>query len=441
MPQPRRAHVVIIGGGFAGLATARALKRVPVRVTLIDRRNHHLFQPLLYQVASAALNPGDIAYPIRSVLGRQKNARVLLGNVTAIDRASKTVHFDGGELDYDYLIVATGATHSYFGNDDWATHAPGLKTIEDALDIRRRVLLAYEAAERETDRTKQRAWMTFVVIGAGPTGVELAGALAEIASHALAKDFTRIDPTDARVILVEGQDRILNGYSEKLSAKAQTQLEKIGVEVKLGGMVSAIDERGVQVANERIDARTTLWAAGVRGSSLAKTLDCELDRAGRVKVDDRLNVVGDKNVFVLGDLASLAQDGKQLPGVAQVAIQGGKYTARVIRARLKDQASEAKPFRYRDKGSMATIGRARAVAQTGRFEFSGFIAWLAWCFIHVLFLVGFRNRLAVMFSWAWNWITFQRGARLITGELPELPSTSRNKDGKADPSDIVSLGL
>ena len=432
-------HVVIIGGGFGGLASAKALRRAPVRITLIDRRNHHLFQPLLYQVASAALNPADIATPIRSVLRKQKNARVLLADVERIDRSAQIVHFEGGEIAYDFLIVATGATHSYFGNDSWSEYAPGLKTIEDALEIRRRVLLAYEAAERETDPVRQTAWMTFVVIGAGPTGVELAGALAEIATHALAKDFTRIDPRKARVVLVEGLDRVLAGYPEKLSKSAKSQLEKIGVEVMLGARVTGIDERGVDVGEVRIDARTALWAAGVQASPLALTLDCELDRNGRARVDPTLAIPEDPCVFVVGDLAHFEQGGAALPGVAQVAIQGGRHVAKVIRAELRSEQRPA--FHYNDKGSMATIGRARAVAHSGRIKLSGFLAWLAWCLIHVLFLVGFRNRLAVMFSWAWNWITFQRGARLITGDLPRLPPTSRGEDEEqeVDPSELIRL--
>ncbi len=431
-------HVVVIGGGFAGLAVAKALRKAPVRVTLIDRRNHHLFQPLLYQVASAALSPGDIAYPIRSALRAQKNARVLLANVERIDRRARKVHFDGGEIDYDYLVVATGATHSYFGNDGWADHAPGLKTIEDALEIRRRVLTAYEAAERETDPNRQRAWMTFVVIGAGPTGVELAGALSEIATKTLAKDFTRIDPRRARVVLVEGQDQVLAGYPDKLCASAKAQLERLGVEVMLGARVTGINGLGVDVGATRIEARTALWAAGVQGSPLATTLDSELDQSGRVVVESDLTIPGDPQVFVLGDLAHFQQDRELLPGVAQVAIQGGKHASAAIRADLRQAPRPS--FRYRDRGKMATIGRARAVAHSGHLKLSGLLAWLAWCFIHVIFLVGFRNRVAVMLSWAWHWISFQRGARLITGELPRLPAVAPARDPSVpDPVDIVRI--
>jgi NADH dehydrogenase len=439
-------HIVIIGGGFGGLSAARALaprrRRADVRVTLIDRRNHHLFQPLLYQVATAGLNPGDIAYPIRSVLRRQTNARVLLGEVTSIDRESRVVYFEGGEIVYDYLIVATGATHSYFGNDQWAEHAPGLKSIEDALEIRRRVLTAYEAAERETDPDRQAAWMTFVVVGAGATGVELAGVLAEIATKTLARDFRKIDPKNARVILVEGRDRVLGGFPESLSARARAQLEKLGVEVMLEARVNDIDATGVLIGDERVAARTVLWAAGVKASPLAATLECELDRAGRVSVTDRLHIAGDPRVFVIGDLAALEQDGAQLPGVAQVAIQGGRYVARSIARRLAGKVVED-GFRYKDKGALATIGRAAAVAHIGRFELSGFSAWMIWWAVHIAFLIGYRSKMMVMFGWIYNYLTFGRGARLITGDLPRLPPAGRDADsrdgGRADPADVIRL--
>lgn len=413
-----RPRVVIIGGGFGGLYAAQSLRRAPVEVTLIDRRNHHLFQPLLYQVASAALNPSDIAYPIRGALRRQKNARVLLASARAIDRARKCVVLESGELEYDYLIVATGATHSYFGHDEWAQHAPGLKTIEDALEIRRRVLLAFEAAEREDHAEHRKAWLTFVVVGAGPTGVELAGALAEIARHAIAKDFRAIDPTQARVILLEGADRVLPPYVPELSAKARKQLEELGVEVRTGALVTAIDDRGVSIGDERIEARTALWAAGVAASPLARTLDTALDRAGRVIVTDKLTVPGSDEVFVIGDLAAATTDGKPVPGVAPAAIQGGRHAARCIKAAVAGKPCP--PFRYRDKGSLATIGRAAAVAHIGRLKFAGFFAWLAWMGIHIFFLIGFRNRIFTMASWAWSYVTFQRGARLITGPPERL---------------------
>ena len=418
--EERRPHVVVIGGGFAGLHATRELARAPVRITLLDRRNHHLFQPLLYQVATAALNPSDIAYPIRSVLRRQKNARVLLADVTRIDTAARRVEFDGGAIDYDDLIVATGATHSYFGHLDWERLAPGLKTIEDAIDIRRRVFLAYEAAERETDPALRREWLTFVVVGAGPTGVELAGALSEIALHTLVRDFRAIDPTIARVILIEGMDRVLPPYPPGLSDKAGRQLQRLGVQVRTGAMVTAIDERGVELrGGERIPARTVLWAAGVAASPLAGSLGAPLDRAGRVQVGADLSLPHHPEVFVVGDAAQVAQpDGKPVPGVAPAAIQEGRHAARQIRRDLAGQPRQ--PFRYRDKGSLATIGRAAAVADLGRVKLSGFPAWLAWWAIHIFFLIGFRSRVLVMFGWAWSYFTFQRGARLITGEVRGL---------------------
>ncbi len=416
----RDPHVVIIGAGFGGLYAARALRRAPVRVTVIDRRNHHLFQPLLYQVATGALNASDIAYPIRSVVRRQKNTRVLLADAGRIDTAARRVEIDGDAIDYDYLIVATGATHSYFSHPEWEQLAPGLKSIEDALDIRRRVFLAYEAAEREPDPAPRAEWLTFVVVGAGPTGVELAGALSEIALHTLKRDFRSIDPAMARVVLLEGQDRVLPPYPPELSEKARKQLVRLGVEVRTGALVTAIDPHGVEVGgSERIPARTVLWAAGVAASPLAATLGAPLDRAGRVLVEPDLSLPAHKEVFVVGDLAAARQAGGALvPGVAPAAIQGGRHAARQI---LRDLAGEPREtFRYRDKGSLATIGRAAAVADLGRFALSGFLAWLAWWAIHIFFLIGFRSRVLVMFSWAWSYLTFQRGARLITGEVRQL---------------------
>lgn len=415
-----RPHVVIIGGGFGGLYAAKALRKAPVDITLIDRRNHHLFQPLLYQVATAALNPSDIAHPIRKILRKQKNVRVLLAEATRIDVDARTIELRNGELTYDYLIVATGATHSYFGNDQWATHAPGLKSIEDALDIRKRVYLAYEAAEREEVRELRLEWQTFVVVGAGPTGVELAGALAEIGKHTLAKDFRSIDPTEVRVVLVEGTGRVLPVYPEKLSGKARKQLEKLGVEVVTDTFVTDIDERGVEIGDERINARTVLWAAGVRGSSLARTLGVPLDKSGRVPVGDDLSIPGHPEVFVVGDLAKSVRDGAEVPGVAQGAIQGGRNTADNIKRDLGGK--DRKAFTYKDKGSMATIGRSAAVVDAGRLKFSGFFAWMFWWFVHIMFLIGFRSRLLVIFSWAWSYMTYQRGARLITGTIKELPA-------------------
>ena len=426
--QPR---VVIIGGGFGGLNAARQLSRAPVLVTLIDRRNHHLFQPLLYQVATAGLNPGDIASPIRRVLRHQKNAEVLLAEARSIDLAKKTIFLDEGTLDYDYLIVATGARHSYFGHDEWTPFAPGLKSIGDALEIRRRVLLAFELAERETNVHERKAWLTFVVVGAGPTGVELAGALCEIARHALAKDFRRIDPTQAQVILLEGSDRVLPAYAPELSAKAQKQLERLGVEVRTGQMVTGIDAEGVTIGTEKLPAKTVLWAAGVTASRLSKALDVPKDRAGRVSVNPDLTIPGYDTAYVIGDAASLMIDGVPIPGVAPAAMQEGKHAAKNILRSLR--AEPRTPFRYRDKGSMATIGRWSAVAQMGKLKISGPLAWLAWLLIHVMFLIEFRNRLIVLMQWAWSFISYDRGARLITGPLRHDPAQSHTEHKETTP--------
>jgi NADH dehydrogenase len=437
-------HVVILGGGFGGLAAARALAKAPVRVTLLDRRNHHLFQPLLYQVATAALNPSDIAYPIRGALRDQANVRVLLGEARSVDVAARKVMLAEGEVPYDHLIVATGATHSYFGKP-WAALAPGLKSVEDALEIRRRVFLAYEAAERESDPAAQRAWLTFAVVGGGPTGVELAGALGEIGLHTLAHDFRGIDPTSVRVLLLQGGDRVLPAYPPKLSAAAQRSLEKRHVEVRVNARVTEIDHDGVTVTtaagSERVAARTVLWAAGVAGSPLAATLGAPLDRAGRVEVAPDLSIPGHPEVFVIGDLAHLACDGVEVPGVAQAALQGGGYAAKVIAARVGGRPPPP-PFRYRDRGSMATIGRASAVVAKGTFAISGMVAWLLWWVVHVAAIVGFRNRLAVMFGWAWSFLTFQRGARLITGEVGALPTLRLDDEGAPErPRAAVTIAL
>lgn len=411
-----KPHVVILGGGFGGLYAARALRRAPVRITLVDRRNHHVFQPLLYQVATAGLSPGDIAYPIRSVLSKQNNTRVILGEVTGIDPTSKEVRLANGTLDYDYLIVATGATHAYFGHEEWRAHAPGLKTIEDALEIRRRVLTAFEAAEIATSPEERQAWLTFTVVGAGPTGVELAGALCEIALRTMAQDFRAIDPTEARVILVEAKDHVLPSYDERLSAKARRQLEHLGVEVRTGEMVSEITDSTVRLGDEVIRTRTTLWAAGVAASPVAESLGVPLDNAGRVLVEDDLSIPGHPTTFVIGDLAAVQDGDKTVPGVAPAAVQGAKFVATLIRKELRDSETERKAFRYRDKGALATIGRAAAVADLGKIRLSGFPAWLVWWMIHIGFLIGFRSRILVMFGWAWNYFTFGRGARLITSE-------------------------
>jgi NADH dehydrogenase len=412
-------HVVIVGGGFGGLYASRALRRAPVRVTLLDRRNHHLFQPLLYQVATAVLNPSDIAAPIRSIV-TGKRSKVLLAEATSIDVAGKKVILSDGELPYDYLVVATGATHSYFGREEWAEIAPGLKSIEDALEIRRKVLLAYEAAEREENPERRRALMTFVIVGAGPTGVELAGALAEIARHTLPKEFRSIDPSQARIVLVEGLPAVLGAYPPPLPTKALKQLWRLGVEVRTGARVTGIDEGGVMLGSERLNARTVLWAAGVAASPLAQSLGAPLDKVGRVKVTPELTLPGRDDVYVVGDLAYLEQDGKAIPGVAPAAMQQGKSAAKNILRHLKGKP--AKPFRYWDRGSFAVIGRGAAVGVAfGGVKMTGVLAWLAWLFIHVFFLIGFRNRIVVLVNWAYSYLTLRRGARLITGEGPLLP--------------------
>lgn len=414
---PQHPHVVIVGGGFAGLYTARGLRRAEVRITVIDRHNFHLFQPLLYQVATAALNPSDIAAPIRSILRRQQNVSVLLGQAASIDAGRKMVHLlDGAQFSYDYLVVATGATHSYFAHPEWELHAPGLKSIDDALEIRRRVLLAFEAAEREDDPAVQNAWLTFVIVGAGPTGAELAGALSEIARKTMVRDFRRINPGSARVILIEGKDRVLPGYTPVLSEKARRQLANLGVEIITNAAVSDITGREVRIGTDRvIPTRTVLWAAGVQASPLAQSLNVPVDRAGRVLVEPDLTIPGHKDVFVIGDLAAVRQyDGSFVPGVAPAAIQEGQHTATNLVRATEGQPMRA--FRYRDKGSLATLGRAAAVADFGKFHLSGFIAWMAWLVIHIFFLIGFRNRFLVFTQWAWAYLTYQRGARLITGK-------------------------
>jgi NADH dehydrogenase len=434
----RKPHVVIIGGGFGGLAAGRALAKAPVAITLIDRRNHHLFQPLLYQVATAALNPSDIAYPIRAAFAHHHNVRVLLATAIAIDVDHRRVVLDDGELTYDYLIVATGATHSYFGRNDWAQVAPGLKSVEDALEIRRRIFLAYEAAEREADPAIQREWLTFAVVGAGPTGVELAGALGEIGLQTLAHDFRTIDSTRVRVLLFEGRDRILGAYPAKLSAAAQRALERRQVNVRLNTKVTAIDAAGLTVSSqgqdERIGARTVLWAAGVQASPLAQSLGAPRDPSGRVEVLPDLSIPGHPEVFVIGDLAKMDMpDGTQVPGVAQGALQGGKHVAALIAAEVSGRRGpSARPaFRYHDKGNMATVGRAEAVIATKHFARHGLLAWLMWWVVHIFFLVGFRNRVLVIFHWGWSWLTFKRGARLITGPIGALPRVrSIGSDGQ-----------
>jgi NADH dehydrogenase len=408
-----RPHVVIVGGGFGGLAAAKALAGAAVDVTLVDRKNHHVFQPLLYQVATAGLSPAEIASPIRHILRRQQNTRVLLGEITAVDAAAGRVRLESSELAYDFLILAAGVTHSYFGNSAWEAHAPGLKTIEDALEIRRRALVAFEQAERCEDAEARRQWLTFVVIGGGPTGVEMAGAFAEIARHSLVHEFRRIDPRGARIVLIEGGPRILSAYPEELSRKAQLQLEALGVQVWTGSPVTGLDAASVEIGADRLAARTVVWAAGVQGSPLARSLGAPLDRAGRAGVQADLTVPGHPNLFVIGDLASLQQDGRSVPGVAPAAVQMGQHAAANVLRALEGQPLA--PFRYRDQGSLATIGRRRAVAILGALRLSGFVAWLAWLAVHIFFLIGFRNRLVVMLTWAWAYVTYDRSARLILG--------------------------
>jgi NADH:ubiquinone reductase (H+-translocating) len=424
-------NVLIIGGGFGGLEAARALSDPALSVTLIDRHNYHLFQPLLYQVATASLSPGDIAAPIRWVLRRRRNVRVLLEHATAIDPAARRVITEYGVLPYDFLIVAAGAAHAYFGHPEWAIAAPGLKTLDDALEIRRRVLLAFEAAEREADPEAQRRLLTFVIVGAGPTGVELAGALAEIARQTLRQDFRRIRPESARILLIEGGPDILPTFPPRLREAARRSLARLGVEVLTRSAVTDVDERGVlwkrvdeprrqspgdppTATGERVEARTVLWAAGVAAAPIARSLGVPLDRQGRVLVEPTLAIPGHEEVFVVGDMCALAQDGRMLPGVAQVAKQQGAHAARNIMRAIRGEALA--PFRYRDYGSLATIGRGSAVADLGRIRLSGLPAWLIWLFVHIFWLIGFRNRIAVLGEWAWAYVTFERRVRLITGE-------------------------
>ncbi|WP_049622195.1 NAD(P)/FAD-dependent oxidoreductase [Frateuria defendens] len=411
-----RPHLVILGGGFGGLSAALALADAPVRVTLVDQRNHHLFQPLLYQVATASLAAPSIAAPLRHVLRKQRNVTVLLDEAQDVDLDARQVHCADGTLDYDYLIVATGATHAYFGRDDWAPLAPGLKTLEDAFAIRRRVLLAFEHAEREDDPVRRQAWLNFVVVGGGATGVELAGALAEIARHTLPREFRRSDPRRANVLLVEAGPRILPAFEPAMSAKAQKQLERLGVQVRTGMPVTAIDAAGVKLGEQPIAARTVLWAAGVAASPLGRRLGAPVDRAGRVQVEPDLSLPGHPEVFVVGDLASAMQaNGKPVPGVAPAAKQMGKHVAGRIDARLRGEAG-TEPFRYRDDGALATIGHMAAIAQFKRVRLSGALAWWTWLAAHIYFLIGFRNRMVVLLDWVLAFFTYQRYARIATGE-------------------------
>jgi len=410
-------RVVIIGGGFGGLHAARGLRRSTARVTIVDRRNHHVFQPLLYQVATAALSPGDIASPIRWILRRQANLDVVLADVRAIEPARRRLLLADGEMEYDYLVVASGAAHAYFGHPDWQQTAPGLKTLEDALEIRRRVLIAFERAERETDPERRKAQLTFVVIGGGPTGVEMAGALAEISRLSLAKDFRHFDPTSARIILIEAGPAVLAPFPEPLRESARRDLMRIGVTVRTGSPVTNVSPGRIEIGAEAIETETVIWAAGVAASPLGATLGVPLDRAGRVLIQPDLTIPGHPDVFVIGDLASLSgKDGKPLPGVAQVAIQMGRHAASNIQRAMEGQPY--RPFEYKDLGNMATIGRASAVADFGWLRLKGSMGWLAWLFVHILNLIGFRNRLVVMVQWAWAYFSYQRAVRLITVPPP-----------------------
>jgi len=435
--QPSQAHrprVIIVGGGFGGLHAAKGLAQLPVDVTVVDRRNHHIFQPLLYQVALAVLSPAEIAQPIRSILRHQSNTQVLMDEVIAIDVSARLASFSSGaRLEFDYLVLATGSTHSYFGHEQWAALAPGLKSIEDALEIRRRVLLAFELAERQVVETGSHPPLNFVVIGGGPTGVELAGAISDIAQLYMRHDFRHIDPAKSRVMLLDGGKRVLATYPEDLSRKAELELKRLGVEVHTQAQVEAVGPGWVEASGKRTDAVVTLWAAGVQASPLGKMLGAPLDKRGCVMVDDRLNPPGLPEIFVIGDLAHLEQDGHQVPGVAQPAMQMGDHVAKVIAA---DLAGKPRPaFRYFDKGDMATIGRMAAVAKVEwpfKAHLSGFPAWFTWVTVHIFFLIGFRNRLAVLASWVWTYFTFSRGARLITGSQ-DLPGW-REETAQTPPS-------
>lgn len=440
--QPATPRVVIVGAGFGGLNAAQSLAKSPARVTVIDRTNFHTFQPLLYQVATAGLSPGEIAAPIRSILRSHKNVEVLMAEVTGVDLDRRIVEIPEGHIPYDYLIVAAGASHAYFGHDEWEPYAPGLKTIEDALEIRRRVLLAFELAERQAAAGETATLLDFVVVGGGPTGVELAGTLAEICRHALTHEFRAIDPARTHIVLVEGGPRILATYAEDLSRSAQEQLNHLGVEVRTSATVTRIEPGAIYVGPTRLPATVVLWAAGVAASPLGKKLGAPVDRAGRVLVQPDLSLPDHPEVFVIGDLAALKDEhGKLLPGVSPVAIQQGRFVAKLIRKEMqqhKDRGTvEPRPhFHYWDKGSLATIGRAAAIAEFGKIHISGFIAWLSWLFIHIFFLIGFRNRILVFIQWAWSYFTYERGARLITGStyLPGWTDAANATTAPAEPA-------
>ncbi len=431
-------RVVIVGGGFGGLRAARGLRRAPVEVTLYDRHNYHLFQPLLYQVAAAVLSPADIAQPIRKILSRQANAQVSLNAIEGVDLAARTIRHAGGEVAYDYLVLATGATHSYFAHPEWADLAPGLKTIDDAVAIRRRILLAFEEAEQQMDDAARAALLTFVVIGAGPTGVELAGALKEIAVQSIPRDFRQIDTTLARVILLEAADRVLPAMDPVSSRAAQRHLHHLGVEVRIGSLVTAMTPAGVSVGDDFVPAASVFWAAGVQASPLARGLGVELDQAGRVRVNPDLSVPDHPEVFVVGDLAHAVDPdtGARLPGVAQVALQGAAHVARIINNEVRGRAAPARRpvFRYRDKGTMATVGRHKAVAEIGGRHVHGLAAWLLWGGVHIAFLVSFRAKVFVLLGWLWNDVFFSKGARLITGPPPDAGSRKTAPEPSQGPS-------
>ncbi|MBL8885033.1 MAG: NAD(P)/FAD-dependent oxidoreductase [Phycisphaerales bacterium] len=421
MNAERLPRVVIVGGGFGGLTAAQALKGARADVTLIDRRNFHLFQPLLYQVATAGLSPADIASPLRHVLRKQKNCRVVLAEPIAVDLEKRQVKFaDGVVIEYDWLVLAAGATHSYFGHDEWETIAPGLKSIEDATEIRTRILLAFESAEYEGSEEARRAALTFAIVGGGATGVELAGSIMEIAAKTVVQDFRNIDTTTTRVILFDGNDRLLTAFSPESSERAKRTLEAMGVEVRLKAFVTNVTRDGIYVGDEFVAARSVLWAAGVRANPIGMSLGVPLEKSGQVKVEPDLTVPGQPQVFVVGDMASVTSAGKRVPGVAPAAIQMGRYVGKLIKGELAQASHRAnvarKPFVYWDKGSLATIGKAKAVAEIGGFKFSGYFAWLIWSLVHIMFLISFRNRLIVMFNWAWGWFFFSKSARLITGD-------------------------
>jgi NADH dehydrogenase FAD-containing subunit len=424
-------HVVIVGGGFGGLAAAKALRKAPAHVTLIDRNNHHVFQPLLYQVATSVLTPAQIGAPIRAILRKQTNTTVIRGEVVAVDKDERTVIVDSADrqdvpIHYDYLVIATGASHSYFGHDKFAQYAPGLKTLADAVEIRNKILQAFEQAEAEEDTSRHKDLLTFVLVGAGPTGVEMASAIAVLVRTTLRSEFRRIDPTSARIVLVDMANRVLGTFSEKLSEKAKARLESLGVEVRLGHGVDQIDEGGVIVAGERIASKTVIWTAGVKPSPAAKWLGVPADRAGRVRVGADLSVPNLPEVFVIGDTAARQQDGKPLPGVAQVAMQGGKYIGKLIRRRITGKAAP-KPFRYFDKGNMAVVGKGFAIIQSGRLQMSGFVAWLGWAFIHVRYLALRNLRASVALQWLWSYVTGSRGSRLIVDHhTPQIDSPPPN---------------